>query len=120
MFFVQMSLLAAVAIFFSTFVSPIVNFFLSGGVYLIGSTFNTLIETISENKTLPDVAKVLAKILNSIVPNFQSFNIQNSVINTGQAIRGDMLHYANLTLYALFYISMLLIAGILIFDKREV
>lgn len=120
MFFVQMSLLAAVAIFFSTFVSPIVNFFLTGGVYLIGSTFNTLIETISENKSLPEVAKVLAKIMNSVVPNFQSFNIQNSVINTGQAIRGDMLHYANLTLYALFYISMLLIAGILIFDKREV
>ena len=39
MFFVQMSLLAAVAIFFSTFVTPLVNFFLSGGVYLVGSLF---------------------------------------------------------------------------------
>lgn len=120
MFFVQMCLLAAVAIFFSTFVSPIVNFFLSGGTYLIGSTFNSLIETIANNQSLPPAAKTFATILNSVVPNFQNFNVQNSAINSGQEIRGEGLHYAYLTVYAVFYISILLIAGILVFDKREV
>ena len=47
MFFVQMSLLAAVAMFFSTFVAPLVNFFLSGGLYLLGSD-----QTITDNRFL--------------------------------------------------------------------
>ena len=34
MFFIQMSLLASVAMCLSTFVAPLVNFFLSGGIYL--------------------------------------------------------------------------------------
>lgn len=120
MFFVQMSILAAVAVFFSTFAHPIVNFFLSGGVYLVGSTFNTLTQTISENKSLPEVARWGATFLNSILPNFQNFNVQNSIINPNQEIRGEGLYYLNLALYAVFYITILLLGAILVFDKKEV
>lgn len=120
MFFVQMALLAAVAMFFSTIVSPLVNFFLSGGTYLIGSTFNSLMESIGENKALPDAAKFGARILNSLVPNFQSFNVQGELINAQQEIRGEWFYYGNLLLYAVIYITILLFASILIFDQKEV
>lgn len=120
MFFVQMCLLAAVAIFFSTFVSPIVNFFLSGGTYLVGSLFNSVFEVIGNNQQLSPVVKGAATIIHTIVPNFQNFNVQNPAINPGQVIRNEALHYVNLGAYALFYVAILLIFGILIFDRREV
>jgi len=120
MFFVQMSILAAVAVFFSTFVSPIVNFFLSGGTYLVGSLFNSMIDTIGNDKTLNPIVKGAAQFLHLIVPNFQSFNVQNSAINNGPQIRAEGVYYLELAAYAVFYILVLLIGGILIFDRREV
>jgi ABC-type transport system involved in multi-copper enzyme maturation permease subunit len=120
MFFFQMSLLAAVAIFFSTFVSPIVNFFLSGGTYMVGSMFSSVLETIKGNESLHPIFKALATVIHSLVPNFQMFNIQNPIINSQSEIRGENLHFLNLGVYAVIYITILLIMGILIFDRREV
>lgn len=120
MFFVQMSLLAAVAICFSTFVTPIVNFFLSGGVYLLGSVFSSLFEVLSANKDLPSVVQGGARLVHAIVPNFQMFNVQNSAVNQGPVIQNEQLYYLGAAGYALVYITILLIAGILVFDRREV
>lgn len=120
MYFIQMSLLAAVSVFFSTFATPLVNFFLSGGVFIVGSMFNSLLGTIKDNKALPDAAKLLAAFIHSLVPNFQDFDVQNPVINATQQIRGVGMHYTALTVYAVLYITILLIGGILIFDRREV
>ncbi|MCH8977658.1 MAG: ABC transporter permease subunit [Armatimonadetes bacterium] len=120
MFYVQMCLLAAVGVFFSTFVPPTVNFFLSGGVYMIGSLFNSLFDAVAANADMPVLAKMAVQIIQSIIPNFQNFSVQNAVVNPNQMIRGEVFHYINLTGYGLVYISILLIVGILIFDRREV
>jgi hypothetical protein len=120
MFYVQMCLLAAVGVFFSTFASPVVNFFLSGGVYMVGSLFNTLFDAVADNANMPLGAKVAVQVIQSIVPNFQNFSVQNSAINAQAVIRGEAFHYLNLAGYGLLYISILLIMGILIFDRKEV
>jgi len=120
MYFIQMSLLAAVAVFFSTFVSPLVNFFLSGGLYLLGSLFNPFFQTLEENQGTPAVAKAFAKIVNTILPNFANYNIQNPIINPNQTIGNETVYYTQATIYGLFYIGILLVAGILVFDRREV
>ena len=120
MFYVQMCLLSAVAVTFSTFVAPMVNFFLSGGVFLLGMTFNSLLEIISNSSTMHPVMKVFATVLSSVVPNFQNFNVQNTSINASQVIRGELSHFVNLTAYGVTYILVLLFIGILIFDRREV
>jgi len=120
MYFVQMSLLAAVAIFFSTFVSPLVNFFLSGGLYLLGSLFNPLMQTISESQGTPPLAKLAAQFVNTILPNFANYNVQNPIINPTSTIQNEGAYYFQVTVYGLFYIGILLVGGILIFDRREV
>jgi len=120
MFFVQMSLLAAVAIFFSTFVSPLVNFFLSGGLYLVGSLFNSFFEVISSNPNSPALAKGFATFANTILPNFANYNVQNPIINPGQIIENESIYYVRVTIYGLLYIGILLVGGIVIFDRREV
>jgi hypothetical protein len=115
-----MCLLAAVGVFFSTFASPVVNFFLSGGVYMVGSLFNTLFDAVADNQSMPALARGAVNVLQSIVPNFQNFSVQNSAINAQAVIRGELFHYLNLAGYGLLYISILLILGILIFDRKEV
>lgn len=119
-FFIQMSLLAAVAVFFSTFASPIVNFFLSGGVYLVGTVFDSFFDVLSKNSALNPLVKGMATLVHAIVPNFQSFNIQNSVINPVQVIQSEGMVYLGLGVYAFSYIAILLIAGIVVFEYREV
>lgn len=119
-FFVQMSLLAAVAMFFSTFVSPIVNFFLSGGVYLVGTLFSPVFQDLSENKSLAAPVKGAATLVHTVVPNFAQYNIQGGIINQGPELRSVELYYAQIVLYAVFYIAVFLIAGMMIFDRKEV
>ncbi len=120
MFFVQMSLLAAVAVFFSTFVPPIVNFFLSGGVYLIGTLFSPVFQDLSGNASLSPAVKAAATVIHTVVPNFAMFNIQNPIINSAQTVQNEGMYYIQMAVYALFYVGILLIGGILIFDRREV
>ncbi|CAN5577340.1 hypothetical protein BH11ARM2_BH11ARM2_17480 [soil metagenome] len=120
MYFVQMSLLAAVAIFFSTFVAPLVNFFLSGGLYLLGSLFNPFFQTLQESQGTPPVAKAFAQLVNTLLPNFANYNVQNPIINPTQTIQNESAYYMQVTVYGLFYIGILLVAGILVFDRREV
>lgn len=120
MFFIQMSLLAAVAIFFSTFVTPLVNFFLSGGIYLVGSLFAPFFQTMAENPNTSAISKSVARIVNTILPNFANYNIQNPIINPGQIIQNQTAYFIQVTLYGVIYISVLLVGGILIFDRREV
>jgi len=120
MYFVQMSLLAAVAVMFSTFVSPLVNFFLSGGLYLVGSLFNPFFETLSQNNNTPAFTKNVAKFVDLVLPNFANYNVQNPIINPQQTIGNESQYFLQVTVYGALYILGLLVVGILIFDRREV
>jgi len=120
MYFVQMSLLAAVAIFFSTFVAPLVNFFLAGGMFLLGSLFNPFFQTLQENENTPKMAKLFAGLVNTVLPNFANYNVQNPIINPTQVIQNEGRYYIEVTIYGVIYIGILLVIGILVFDRREV
>jgi len=120
MYFVQMSLLAALAIFFSTFVAPLVNFFLSGGMFLLGSLFNPFFQTIQENSGTQPFMKFAATVVNTILPNFANYNVQNPIINPQSTIQNEKTYYLVATIYGVVYIVALLVGGIWIFDRREV
>lgn len=120
MYFVQMSLLAAVAMFFSTFASPIVNFFLTGGVYLVGTLFSPVFQDIAGNRSLMAPVKMAATLIHTLVPNFAQFNVQNTIINAGSQIRNEQMYYLQLVVYAFAYVAVFLIGGMMIFDRKEV
>ncbi len=120
MYFVQMCLLAAVGIFFSTFVAPLVNFFLTIGVFLLGTFFNPLFQTLQENQNTVPFVKLVAKGVNTFLPNFANYNVQNPIINPTSVIQNEGRYYLGITVYGVVYISILLIVAILIFDRREV
>lgn len=120
MFFWQMSLLAAVAMFFSTFVTPLVNFFLSSGVYIAGTVFSSLFKTFAENPSTNAITKSAATVIQYLLPNFSLYNVQNTVINPGQEIVSEGAYFMQSIGYAMLYIGLLITIGCMIFDQREV
>jgi ABC-type transport system involved in multi-copper enzyme maturation permease subunit len=120
MFFVQMSLLASVAMCLSTFVAPLVNFFLSGGIYLIGTLGFAFFDSFSKNPNSPALGKVMSWIVSTILPNFSSYNVQNKLINPEVTILNPVQYAIQAVGYGIIYICIMLIIGMLIFDRKEV
>jgi ABC-type transport system involved in multi-copper enzyme maturation permease subunit len=120
LYWIEMSLLSAVGIFFSTFLPALVNFFVTIGMWLVGTVLNPLYDTVSKNSQTPQLAKMGAKFITNLLPNFANYDVKNPIINPGQAIQNQQQYYISVIGYGLLYIGILLAAGIIIFDRREV
>lgn len=119
-YFIEMSLLAAVALFLSTFTTPLVNFFMSFGVWGVGTILNPLYSSLATNTGTNKVMQVVAKIVVTVLPNFANYDIKNPIINPGQQIENPSLYFVEVFGYGLAYIAVLLILGMVIFENREV
>ena len=117
MTFFQMMLLAALTIFFSTFTTPVVNFFLSFGIFLVGNLSSVTESLTTKSNTIVRNAGV---VIHYLLPNFGNFNIQNSLIRPTTEIANEGVFLRNNIFYAIIYSSVLLVLAILIFDRREV
>jgi ABC-type transport system involved in multi-copper enzyme maturation permease subunit len=120
LYLIEMSLLAAVGIFFSTFVTPLVNFFICIGLWGVGTVLNPLYESIAQNTGANPAMQMVAKFVTSVLPNFANYDVKNPIINPGVVIQNEMFYYVSSIGYGVLYISILIIGGILIFDRREV
>jgi ABC-type transport system involved in multi-copper enzyme maturation permease subunit len=107
MIFLELTLLGAVAMFFSTFLPPVVSFFLTFGVWLLG-TSGLL------NQGGP------FGFLHLLIPNFGNYAIQNPFINPSVTVTQEPTYIVLTVIYALLYTVILLMAGTVIFDRREV
>jgi ABC-type transport system involved in multi-copper enzyme maturation permease subunit len=115
--FFQMMLLAALTIFFSTFTTPVLNFFLSFGIFIVGNLSSVTESLTTSRVTATRYAGIL---IHYLLPNFGNFNIQNSLIHPQEEIFNQNLYIRNNILYALIYSAVLLILAVIIFDRREV
>ena len=120
MIFFQVGLLGGVALLFSVFLSPFVNFFLSFAIYLLGS-LSSVTESLGKADGKKSMFTVyLFKAVHYLVPNFGNFNIQNPIIHPDVIIT-DMNRYIFQNMcYAVLYIGIFLLIAVLIFDRREV
>ncbi len=117
MTFFQMMLLGAMAIFFSTFATPVVNFFLTFAIFMVGN-MSSVTESLTSNKN--PATKLLATVLHYILPNFGNFNIQNKLIHPEQTLSNPTVFIFQNIVYAIIYSAILLLLAILVFDRREV
>jgi ABC-type transport system involved in multi-copper enzyme maturation permease subunit len=119
MFFFQSALLAGVTTFFSTFVSPLVNFFLSGGTFLVGNILSTFLDTIQKNPEVGTMTRIPVQLMTLLMPNFANFNIQNPIINPEVTLTNESAYLIQTLAYGFVYMSLLMVAAILIFNQRE-
>ncbi|SRR5581483_496082 len=116
----QMALLAAVAMFFSTFSTPVINFFLTGLVFIFGTLMNPIFETYVTRES-SGFMSIVARVAHYVIPNFGSLDISSGATQGGQVMRGgDLVYMTQGMIMALVYIGILLILSVLVFDNKEV
>jgi ABC-type transport system involved in multi-copper enzyme maturation permease subunit len=116
MIFFQLMLLGAVAMLFSVFTTPVVNFFLTTAVYIVGNLSDY---TATMMRSDSFVTKAFYTVVHYLTPNFANFNTQNPLIHPEVAIKGEAMYYTTNILYAIIYAAILLIISVLVFEKRD-
>jgi len=112
--FLALLLATALAMLFSTFSSPVLSAAFTLGLFIAGS-FSGDLRELSEALEAPWLAGLM-EVVYYVIPNFSNFNIITSAAH-GQAPPPGLL-WLN-TLYALLYGGLVLAAGMLIFQKRD-
>lgn len=112
--FVQLMLVTAMAVFFSTFSSPMLSAVLTFGLYVVGH-FNADLRNFQE---VVDSAPAvyLARALYYVLPNFASFDVKAAVVHA-QPVTFEYM--ALTTGYGLLYIAALLVLAVLVFTRRD-
>jgi ABC-type transport system involved in multi-copper enzyme maturation permease subunit len=111
---VELLLVTAIALFFSTFSTPMLSAALTFGVFIVGHFSTDLRNFDQVLDSAPAVA--LARGLYWVLPNLGQFDVKAQVVH-GQAVP---LGYVALTsAYAALYTAMLLTIAIYVFSRRD-
>ena len=114
MIFLQLMMVTALALLFSTFTSPILATALTFGLYIVGHFDADLehFETVVQSKP----AAWLARALYYLLPNLSRLDVKAQVVHA-LPVPADYMFLS--TAYALLYVSALLVAATLIFMRRD-
>jgi len=112
--FMQLMLVTAIALFFSTFSSPILSAVLTFWLYGVGH-FNADLRNFESVIDSP-AAGYLARAVYYLLPNLAPFDIKAQVVH---AIPVSLGYVLLTTGYAFAYISALLLTAVFIFSRRD-
>jgi ABC-type transport system involved in multi-copper enzyme maturation permease subunit len=118
MIFFQLQLLTAVAMVFSVFATPVVNFFLTSGVYIIGS-LSDVTEAMARNKDNSAFVRGFYSVVHYLMPNFANYFTQNPLIHPEAPVQNEWAYYGKAIAYAIVYSAILLIIAIVKFENRD-
>ena len=111
---VELMLVTAIAVFFSTFSTPLLSAALTFGVFLVGH-FSSDLRNFQDAVDSPAAAR-LARGLYWVLPNLAQFDVKADVVH-GQAVPAG---YALMSVaYAALYIAMLLVLAVYVFSRRD-
>ena len=114
MIFAELAVVTAVALFFSTFSSPLLATLLTLGLWVAGH-FNSDLRNF-ENVVKAPVAVWIAKGAYYVLPNLAPFNVKSEVVH-GFPVAAR--HVILTLLYAATYAAILLTAAVAIFRRRD-
>ena len=112
--FVELSIVTAIALFFSTFSTPLLSAALTFGFFVAGR-FSADLRNFDQAVD-SKVAAGLARTLYWFLPNLASFDVRSQVVH-GQPVSAGYLLL--MTGYGALYISALLVVSTLIFNRRD-
>jgi len=112
--FVELELIAAFAVLFSSFTNPILAAVGTVATYIVGHlswSFDLL-----EKRVAGDGVKALCRGLHAVVPNLDRLNVKASAVHGIALPPGYFLAAVS---YGLFYAVAIVIVACLIFERRE-
>jgi ABC-type transport system involved in multi-copper enzyme maturation permease subunit len=111
---IELSIVTAIALFFSTFSTPLLSAALTFGLFVAGR-FSADLRNFKDVVNSPSAA-AMANGLYWLLPNLSGFDVRNQVVH-GQPVSFGYL--AMTIAYGLLYISILVVAASLIFSRRD-
>jgi ABC-type transport system involved in multi-copper enzyme maturation permease subunit len=114
MIYLELALLVAVALLFSSFSTPMLSALFSFAIYVIGHLSGDL--RLAAELTGSPVTKAVLTVLYYLLPNLSNFGFIGAA-SRGQVAPLDVTMKA--TLYAVIYISTLLAATVVVFQRRN-
>ena len=112
--YLELALLIAVALMFSSFSTPLLSALFSFAVYIIGNFSRDLLQMAAISDSV--VAQAVLKVIYYLVPHLSNFSFITEASH-GKIVPARMALAA--TVYAVVYIGILLSAAVLIFQKRN-
>jgi len=112
--FIELAIVTAIALFFSTFSTPMLSAALTFGLFVAGR-FSADLRNFKDVVDSP-AAATLANAMYWVLPNLSGFDVRSQVVH-GQWVPADYLVLT--TAYGCLYISILVIAASLIFSRRD-
>ena len=111
---VELCLITAIALCFSTFSTPILSAAFTFGLYLVGH-FNADLRNFENVVDSPAVAAV-ARVLYYVLPNLAPFDVKADVVHAQPV---GAMYIALTSAYGLVYILMLLLVSMFVFSRRD-
>lgn len=115
MIFVALMIITSLALLFSTFSTPILSGLFTLSFFIIGHLTPDLLEL--GKKADSQSLKYLTEVLYYVIPNLEYFNIKGQAVYH-VPLKEGYLYLASL--YGIFYISVLLLLSIVIFQRRDI
>lgn len=115
----ELVVVTAIATMLSLFLTPTVNFSVTALLFIVGS-FQDVLAAWTRR---PDfvIARWVATAFYYVTPHFQDFNIMANIVHPEVALKSSPALYAlQVSAYGVIYAVVLLLAGILVFDVKEV
>jgi hypothetical protein len=112
--FLELAIVTAIALFFSTFSTPMLSAAFTIGLFVVGR-FSVDLRKIDDVVESP-VAGGLAHTLYWILPNLSAFDVRTEVVHGLPVTAGYMALTAG---YGLLYIAAVLVAATLVFSRRD-
>lgn len=116
--YLQVIVLSSIITMFSIFLTPTVNFFMGVAVYMTGSLI-TIIETLKNSPEIGKFSSALYEIVYAIIPNFDKFNVTNTLLHPGNAAV-DISYVGMCIAYAFFYSLIATLIAVILFQGKEV
>ena len=112
--YVNLAVVTAVALFFSSYSSPMLSAVFTLGVYVVGQ-FTADLKNFDRIVDSP-VAIAVARACYYVLPDFSKFDVKLAVVH-GIPVSGSYL--ASTVAYAALYVAALLFGAMVIFSKRD-
>jgi ABC-type transport system involved in multi-copper enzyme maturation permease subunit len=111
---VELAVVTAIALFFSTFSTPIMAAVFTFGLYIVGH-FSTDLRDFGQVVDSPATAR-LARALYWVLPNLSAFDVKLQVVH---GVRVPAGYLAVTTAYAIVYVGVLLVGAMFVFSRRD-
>jgi ABC-type transport system involved in multi-copper enzyme maturation permease subunit len=112
--YVNLAVVTAVALFFSSYSSPMLSAVFTLGVYLVGQ-FNADLKHFDQIVDSP-AAVAVARACYYVLPDFSRFDVKLAVVH-GIPVPGS--YVAATTAYAALYVAALLFGAMVVFSRRD-